>query len=355
MNEFLKSIPKNFSLCKQNKITIILGNEASDLDSIASSLSYAYFLQQKEQSGFFIPVLNIPSHEFKLRTETTWFFKKLDIDYSLLLFWPEIEKQNLENVDFILTDHNVLSNHQRVYSSNVTEIIDHHVDEKKYSPKKRIIESVGSVCTLIGERILHQGVEIPLPILELILGTILLDTMNLNPIFKKVKEKDIQIANELSKLCQYTSKDQLELYEKLQMERFNVESLSSLDLLKSDYKEMKRNQVNIGISSVKCSLFNWIKKDSELEKVLSEFTKENGVDLLFCMNAYFVKDEFFRDLLIFSKDKEWMKKMEHFLLVERQDLKLVKLEHESLFIYSQKNIAASRKVLDPLLKEYFEK
>jgi exopolyphosphatase len=353
MNEFLRSIPKNLSHCK-SKITIILGNEASDLDSIASSLSYAYF-QNKTKNHLFIPVINIPSNEFKLRTETTWFFKKLEMDSSLLLFWPEIEKQNLENVDFILTDHNVLSNHQQAFASNVVEIIDHHVDENKYSPKNKIIESVGSVCTLIGEIILEKELEIPLPILELLLGTILLDTMNLNPEFKKVKEKDMKVANQLSSLCGYTLKDQMELYEKLQFERFNVDSLSSLDLLKSDYKEKKRNQVNIGISSVKCSLDNWIKKDSMLENVLNEFTKENGVDLLFCMNAYFLKDEFFRDLLIYSKDKDLLKKMKHFLLVERDDLKLVKLEHETLSIYSQKNIAASRKVLDPLLTEYFSK
>ena len=126
-------------------MTLIIGNEASDLDSIASSISYAYFLQKLNNSNCFVPVMNIPKEDFKLRTETTWFFKKLDIDYTLLLFWPEIKEQNLKNFNLILTDHNTLSSSQQEYSSNILEIIDHHEDDGKYEPKIRIIEKVGSV------------------------------------------------------------------------------------------------------------------------------------------------------------------------------------------------------------------
>eukprot|EP01080_Neovahlkampfia_damariscottae_P012013 gene12013-5413_t len=301
--------------------------------------------------------MNIPKEDFKLRTETTWFFKKLEIDYSLLYFWPDIKKQNLKQFNLILTDHNSLSSSQEEYSSKVVEIIDHHEDDGKYKPTTRIIEPVGSVCTLIGEKILKEKtIKLPSQISELLLGTILLDTMNLDPKFKKVKEKDVIISKELSKICKMESKEQEELYKNLQRERFSVETLSTLDLLRSDYKEYKLNQKIVGISSIKCSISNWILKDKYLKENLKEYSVKNQIDLLFTMNAYFnEKQEFFRDLLIFTKDEKLKNQVIQLLITEKPELNLEKmnlnLNSKEVEVYSQKNVGASRKLLAPLLKD----
>ena len=50
---------------------VVIGNEASDLDSIASSIAYARLLQAQTPPGgaAVVPVLNIPREDLPLRTE----------------------------------------------------------------------------------------------------------------------------------------------------------------------------------------------------------------------------------------------------------------------------------------------
>ena len=60
MDNYLKSLRnkvKNFE--KGTKVSFVIGNESCDLDSVVSSVTYAYFLQCKQQSGDVIPVLQV--------------------------------------------------------------------------------------------------------------------------------------------------------------------------------------------------------------------------------------------------------------------------------------------------------
>ena len=60
MDIYLKSLRdklKNFE--KGTKLTFVIGNESCDLDSVVSSVTYAYFLQCKQQSEDVIPLLQV--------------------------------------------------------------------------------------------------------------------------------------------------------------------------------------------------------------------------------------------------------------------------------------------------------
>lgn len=132
---------------------VTIGNEASDLDSIASSILLAFFLSKLRISHgneVYLPIMNIPQEgfyfihlpyclsDFSLRTETTWLFSELGLNKNDLIYYPDVESKldalNSQNrLALILVDHNILANHQNKYAKAVYQIIDHHKDEKLYS------------------------------------------------------------------------------------------------------------------------------------------------------------------------------------------------------------------------------
>ena len=114
---------------------------ASDMDSIVSSLLYAFFLYVKSQPSkkdLYLACINIPREDLALRTETTWIFSQLHIDDEGLLFFPTVEEKlsvlaKKNRLQLILVDHNVLAKQQKPFESSVEEILDHHKDENLYS------------------------------------------------------------------------------------------------------------------------------------------------------------------------------------------------------------------------------
>lgn len=355
LSKFLKYI-KELKIETIENPFYVIGNEASDLDSIASSISYAYFLKMKDSKNEYIPIMNIPREDFQLRTETVWFFKKLELDSSDLLFFPEIKLP--KHFSLILTDHNRLAPHQEQYSNNVFEIIDHHEDEKKYDLKKdkRKVEPVGSVCTLITEKLLESSIELDSIVYELLLGTILIDTQNLDPKNPKTKEKDIEMVKKLNEKCKFKDVEQKNLFEKLIFERFSVDSLTTYDLLRSDYKQFIINKITFGVSSVKLNLYQWVQKDQQLKENLENFREKMNLDVLYAMNSSLDHGKIEKFILIYSKNSFLMKEMIDFLLQTNLNLKSLNLIEDSMiFTFRQENTGASRKQLVPFLADFCNK
>lgn len=353
--KFLKSIKEMKLEILENPFYVV-GNEASDLDSITSSISYAYFLKMKDSKNDYIPVMNIPREDFALRTETVWFFKKLNLNSSDLVFWPELKLP--KQFSLILTDHNRLAPHQEQYSNHVFEIIDHHEDEKKYSLKDdfRKIEPVGSVCSLIAEKLLSSSMELDLIIYELLIGTILIDTQNLDPKSTKTKEKDIEMVKKLNEKCKFKTEELKELYDKLILERFSVDSLTTNDLLRSDYKQFEINKIIFGVSSIKLSLSKWIEKDKDLKENLEIFRSKMNLDVLYGMCSSLENGKIEKFILSYSKNENLMKEMNDYLLKTNLNMKELKVIQDlSIVTFQQENTGASRKQLVPFLAEFCNK
>lgn len=102
LNQFLSSTSKDTLLSKSDSRTfhIVIGNEASDMDSIVSSIVYAFYKNSTEGNNenvsrkqiksyhqVYVPVINIPREDFALRTETTWIFSQLQIPSQSLIFY----------------------------------------------------------------------------------------------------------------------------------------------------------------------------------------------------------------------------------------------------------------------------
>ncbi|KAL9653365.1 hypothetical protein ABK040_002001 [Willaertia magna] len=387
LNSFLKACKTFVSEAHSNqstysKLSLCIGNQASDLDSMISSIAYSYAISNKQKDCLVLPVMNIPEEDFNLRTDASWFLGKFGISSKNLVFYFDnkplhelIEKfKERQALSIILTDHNKLAPEQDQLLSNfVTEIIDHHVDENHYkdgSLSLKLIELIGSTCTLISSQLSDEFLSEEKEISELLLGTILLDTMNLDPKFKKVTPKDEEQAKRLINILNYSKEQQDNLFNALFTERFDVSNLNSYDLLRSDYKDWKMGNTMVGISTAKRSLEDWYEKDQNLIQSFEHFYQNKSLDILYIMFAYSDKENNFkRQLGVYTKQKELFEKSIEYLEQQCKEelnltpitttttvtttlLKEKKKEDEYLTFYQQHNIASSRKVLQPLLTKF---
>jgi len=139
-------------------VRAVIGNEASDVDSIASSIALAHFLHTIEKAKRFqkenspsssssscddfvvtLPIMNLSSPSLlDLRGETRSIFPVAGISASSLVFLTPSVSSQLESLfqsnqlQLILVDHNELAETQKHWAKAVVGIIDHHVDAQKY-------------------------------------------------------------------------------------------------------------------------------------------------------------------------------------------------------------------------------
>ena len=78
---------KKKALASDRILHFVLGNEASDLDSMVSSVMYAYHAGQAradENGPVVLPLINIPRADFKLRREAAYLFESTGVDLQNL-------------------------------------------------------------------------------------------------------------------------------------------------------------------------------------------------------------------------------------------------------------------------------
>lgn len=354
---------KRKALDSERILHFVLGNEASDLDSMASSVMYAYYAGQvlaDEKDHVFLPLINIPRADFKLRTEAVYLFHATGIELGNLLFADEIDLDRLQETNRLrltLVDHNKLAPSQGKHQNVVEAILDHHEDVGLYPwIESRTIEPVGSTASLIAEKIIQDKPElIDEGTGKLLLGTILLDTVNLDPEAKRVTSKDENIAG---LLLTQTGAEQKALFAKLQSEKFNVSSLETYDLLRKDYKEWQMGRLKCGIASVLMPLRAWIEKDPDIAAGYSSFLQERGLDLLLAMSTY-TDPEFHRDLAVYSPDQSLREEVVAHLETRGLGLKSIVPQglkgKGNISFFVQGNPAISRKKLRPILSELFSR
>jgi len=340
------------------KIQIIMGNEAADLDSMGSAVIYAYYKAMSasaDDTRLYIPMINIPREDFKLRTEAVFLFSHAGIKTDWLLFAEDVDLGALSQagkLELVLVDHNKLASNQSNLERSVVEIIDHHKDEQLYPKATRIIEPVGSAATLVAEALLKNPELLEEGSAVLLLGTILLDTVNLDPDAQRATEKDQKVVDALLTL---SGADRTQLFDKLQDEKFNVSSLDSSDLLRKDYKQWKLGNQNVGFASVLLSVNGWLKKDANLSSSLATYASKHNLDALIAMNAY-TQPQFTRELVVYCENEALRSKLLVFL--ESSDLGLTKIDgpvDEATALYAQANLGISRKKLQPVMSDFFSK
>ena len=75
-----------------------MGNEASDFDSIVSSIAYAFFLTSRSSAAGAIPVvpvMHMLRGDLPLRTEVPWLLESVGVDAGLLTYLDDADLPRL--------------------------------------------------------------------------------------------------------------------------------------------------------------------------------------------------------------------------------------------------------------------
>ena len=310
---------------------VILGNEAGDCDSIVSALALAYVYSMSSrasQEDLVLPICSVNREDMILRRETTLLLERCQVDTSRLLYLDDDSvKRLLHAGNFIstdtlrvtLTDHNAIRSSLNHLSGNVVGIIDHHADEGKHVEvinKSRDIAFdstsnkalVGSACTLVAERLLQTGHSDD-GVAMALLGTIVLDTMNMNVHAGKGTSRD-QEAIDFLRTCLNGNLDGSinldDLFNWLNDAKFDAlfwDSLSARDALRIDYKRFESVSNHVyGISSVLLPIGDLLKKPS-FDDIAFQFMKDKSIDLLVIMSMTVDDAGPKRGLLLFGKSQ----------------------------------------------------
>jgi exopolyphosphatase len=379
---------------------LVIGNEAGDADSIISAITLAYVESSQEEIES-TPIVSIPKADLTTqRPEVSLLMEMAGIvnASSNLIFVddPLIQHDAIDS-KVTLVDHNILAEKFQGKNWTVVEIVDHHQDEGLYfetcSGNDRTIAFVNdkalvaSACTLVAER-LRKVWKPPYPvsIAVLLLGVILLDSVNLSPEVGKVTQRDKDAIDDLLVNTEWKDlpadarltigmgtgdpvPNSTILFNVLQGAKYDKDfwkSLSVRDALRYDYKEYSSCGQTFGVSTVLMPLRPFFGKDTVTTGIL-DYMKAMNVAFLGIMFASIDnKGHLFRQLAFCATNGFSMKDLGEFLhesdyyhglldLKEIQDSFLPRHNQGlSLQFFDQRNVQPSRKQIGPALEEFFQ-
>ncbi|KAF2703438.1 exopolyphosphatase-like protein [Pleomassaria siparia CBS 279.74] len=346
------------AVVSSQKITLVVGNESADLDSMTCSLMYAYIRTMMPPSSAFssvyVPITNMPFSDIQIRPEFPTLFRHANIEPGHLITLDDLPHMSVmkselkpENTQWILVDHNALQGQLgKIYSERVAGVIDHHDDEGKVQQdtgcEPRVVIKTGSCTSLVtefcqhtwdklsnsgidsgaargqGDSLSEAGAAVELwdaQLAYLGLASILIDTANLQSKDKTTEHdsKAVEYLEAKIMACPQLSAgfNRSEFYKEINTAKTDIGGLKLRDILRKDYKEWNARGQKLGISSVVKSIAFMQKKAGEeantqsLDKAyleaLRSFSKERGVDLYAVMTTSTSSEgEFQRELLVLA-------------------------------------------------------
>ncbi|KAK6471367.1 exopolyphosphatase PRUNE1 [Huso huso] len=363
MDTFLRSCSAALKRSEEegSAVHIVLGNEACDLDSMVSAITFAYFLAKTSAKTpkTLIPVLNIPRSELPLRTEGTYFLRENGIAEESLVLRDEVDLHALHRAGQLLltlVDHNVLPGADSVLEGAVVEVVDHRPLERAPSAGCAVTsEPVGSCATLIAERIARSAPHVlDKQVAALLYGTIVLDCVNMAPEAGKVTPKDRELVALLE--SKFTNLPQrATLFESLQKAKFNVAGLSTEQMLQKDMKAVGGDDVTVAISGVYMRLEAFLQR-SGLQQELCEFCHKHRHAALVAMTISFSDgNQPYRQIAVYSYSTRLREQLCQALENSQNphlNLSTITSPYPHIKAYHQGNTLASRKKVLPIIKEF---
>ena len=256
-------------------------------------------------------------------------------------------------------DHNKLPLHLTHLDDRVQGILDHHIDENMYpNVSPRIIETIGSTASLVALEWMQSEFadDMEEELASLLLSAVLVDTVQLQPEYERATPKDHQAAAYL--LSRFKTKKEAAfmkcLFDDLLLSKSQVSHLNSYDLLRKDFKCWLVDGLNLGISSINWGLKDWLERDKDKDwyKPIRDFAKERNLDVCMIMTGFDKGSEFYRELFVNvpSFDKINTEEFTQALLASDLQLEPMILTKD-YGVYSQKNLKASRKQVQPIVAQ----
>lgn len=146
-----------------------------------------------------------------------------------------------------------------------------------------------------------------------------------------------------------------------QTAKFDVSGLSTLDLLRKDYKALpvpKNKTLNVGISSISGLSLSEFFSRTQVQQSLAEYCQATSLDVLVLMFLYFMEsldDPPRRQIAVCGSHEDARRKIaDHLHTSEELKLRQFSECYQNCFAYDQENITASRKVVFPLVLDFIK-
>ncbi|QPG73059.1 hypothetical protein FOA43_000363 [Brettanomyces nanus] len=368
LTAFLKTSKANLieTASRLSKLTLVTGNQSSDMDSVVSAIAYSYFTKPSDTP--ILPLLNIPRADLGLRRDIEYALKLIDIQAEDLIFADDLHflPRNIR-LNLVLVDHNKPEGENeemilKAFNTHVTAIIDHHDDEHLFlHAEPRLIQVTGSCSSLVLGHF-QKGVlnaKLDLATVKFLVSAILLDTGFLTDKYK-TKQTDVDILNHIK--AQYPELSDEELSQEntiLHKQKKSVEGFNFKDILRKDYKEYNCGKLKTGISSVSGSLdqleatFGY----QNMVQDLKELKGQRNLSLMVMMASYNSKSNnvHCRQMVLVGDANSALSSDTAAALENKLQLEVkVSSSSEEIKAFEQLNTAASRKQVAPLITEYLK-
>ncbi|KAH0434167.1 exopolyphosphatase [Colletotrichum camelliae] len=364
---------------RKSPLTLVVGNESADLDSLCSAVIYAYLRTTNPPHTLHIPISNLPRDDLKLRPEMTAALAHADLKPADLLTLDDIPPSlPADDTRWVLVDHNALTGAlSKRFASRVVGCVDHHADEgvipTETGEEPRVVEKCGSCASLVveycrsaWEAAALEGREEDAQLARLALAPILIDTTNLQS-KDKTTPKDVSAAQFLDKIAG-AEFDRDAFFNEISDVKEDISSLGFRDIFRKDYKQWDdqgsgQKPAVMGVSAVVQNLEYLLSKaDGDHSVLLEEFRKwaaERELDIGVIMTTAHPDGKFQRQLFIWAFNKNAVEVCQNFVKDSKDDLGLESWgegrldqvgEKEWRMAWSQSNIRHSRKQVAPMLR-----
>ncbi|EDQ90582.1 uncharacterized protein MONBRDRAFT_6969 [Monosiga brevicollis MX1] len=235
-------------------VHVVMGNEASDLDSVVSTFVRAWQLQQDlsadqtdpARSMVVLPLINTTREDLPLRAEVMHVLGRHNLSPDELCYIDELPLQSWADANALclhLVDHNRLAKHQQQWAPFVCSVMDHH--------------DVGpSTLQLLGRRPFTRcqhddAVAADATACEMLLSAILIDTVKLDASKGRCLPLDQAVAGALNEVLDWDLNAE---FDRLQQAKADVSHLTVNQLLRKDYKQIDVGRIRIGLPAVNLAL-----------------------------------------------------------------------------------------------------
>nr|CAH8831901.1 unnamed protein product [Trichobilharzia regenti] len=304
MDSFLNSATAALRSGCSSQWLFIVGNEACDLDSTACALAYGFYKQTMLGNEFtVIPVCNINRADMILRTEVTFWLTQCGLKWEELIYADDVfsgsqATLNGNQISLILLDHHLPS--EKFSQWPIVEIIDHHQVTNNQIVEKcpfKQIDLVGSCSSLVTLEILKgiDGSELPASVWKLLYGAILIDTIGLSSAGQtagRLTDLDYRMACRIEDIiCDQIftpSTSRNTLFTQLEAAKFDVQGLSTWDLLRRDMKIASNpdsDKCRIVCSTISGMDFQVLAGRSDFIEAANRMCTEYNTTILICITV----------------------------------------------------------------------
>ncbi|KAF2304605.1 hypothetical protein GH714_034958 [Hevea brasiliensis] len=348
----------------------VIGQYVSDVGSIASTIMYAFYLNETLESDQLctVPVINMKRADLSSHSELKWLLDSCQIDESSLIFVDEIDLSYYDlfgSLRLVLLNGHKLPAKQEALKGAVVEIFNCRKGESVYPGVENATLGQDSCCTLIAEKFALTSPEILAAqgFSRLLLAGILLDTGNLTGPHCTTKDKYMAtlLVNGAGRFgCNG-------LYQLLRYKMCDVSDLTVVDILRKDFKKWTRvgklDSVGsrsvmsyIGMSSIGISIEQLLAHDATSTEEIKYFQQLEKLQLLMIVSGYYDSQKNFkREILVTAESVELMKNLLMFLNSNASHLPLKVLHNpglkDDMKVFEIDKIT-SRKTIERLLEEF---